>query len=378
MTDEDRLRGAVAAQLIAMSAPGHPLHTDADHNTNTLYAGDVHRFAFRKRVVAEYLDRQSPVRGGRSAVVSAGAPGAGKSTALREHAADLTGFRILDPDIVKDYLIERAMRDGVYDDILARPLGDGRTVAPRELAALVHHESTRLIDQIRRICITRRENIVVEGTLTWKGQAPKLVAEFTEGDYQSVEVIAVEADRPSPTSRPCPAGGQAAGGGRTARTGSAAASPRRQRSTSATRDTAQSLCAQHAVELEDLASAGDQPPAWQSCAATPPANWKRSSSAATHIPGECLVAWVRARAGQIWRNPHRSTTCLWPSSSTTSPTESDRSPRARYSSTVSFGLAANAGSSPTSRSTSSTGPDPHRGQPRARGIRQAPCPATSP
>lgn len=195
MTDDHQLRGAVAAQLIAMSAPGNLLHTNADHNTDIRYTGEITRSKFRKRVIGEYLDRQTPSRGGYSAIVTAGAPGAGKSTALREYGADLAGFRVLDPDIVKDYLIEQALRDGIYDDILSHCLDDGSTVAPRELAALVHHESTRLIDQIRRICITQRENIVVEGTLSWKGLPPKLVTEFTEGEYESVEVIAIEADR---------------------------------------------------------------------------------------------------------------------------------------------------------------------------------------
>lgn len=55
-----------------------------------------------------------PPRDGYSAVVTAGAPGAGKSTALTYFRGDdLTGFRVLDPDIVKDHLIEQAVRDGL-------------------------------------------------------------------------------------------------------------------------------------------------------------------------------------------------------------------------------------------------------------------------
>lgn len=255
MTDDHQLRRAVAAQLIAMSAPGNPLHTDADHNTSIRYAGDTRRFAFRKRVVGEYLDRQTPERGGFCGVVTAGAPGAGKSTALGEYGADLAGFRFLDPDIVKDYLIEQALIDGIFDDILSHPLDDGRTVAPRELAALVHHESTQLIDQIRRICIAQRENIVVEGTLSWKGLAPKLVTEFTEGEYRSVEILAIEADRDTCheqalsrwwSGRRLWADGADRLGGRF--TPPAAINL-------CYSDTESSLCTEHAVEFEELASA---------------------------------------------------------------------------------------------------------------------------
>lgn len=179
-----------------MSVPGGRLHTDASDNSSVLYAGEIERFAFRKRVIADYLDRENPPRDGYSAVVTAGAPGAGKTTALhRFRGDDLAGFRVLDPDIVKDHLIEQAIRDGIYDDILATPLADGHAVAPRELAALVHHESTQLIDQIRRICTSRRENIVIEGTLSWKGLPTRLAAELTQADYRSIEVIAIDADR---------------------------------------------------------------------------------------------------------------------------------------------------------------------------------------
>ncbi|WAM19527.1 hypothetical protein [Rhodococcus sp. JS3073] len=80
------------------------------------------------------------------------APGAGKSTLPHDHIPDLDGYRSLDADVAKDHLIEQALRDGDYAEILGTELADGAPLAPRELAALVHDESTALIDQIRRDC----------------------------------------------------------------------------------------------------------------------------------------------------------------------------------------------------------------------------------
>ena len=90
MTDDHQLRG-VAAQLNAMSTPGTLLHTNADHNTDIRYTGEITHSKFRKRVIGKYLDRQTPSRGGYSAIVTAGAPGAGKSTAYL-CPVDVDGF----------------------------------------------------------------------------------------------------------------------------------------------------------------------------------------------------------------------------------------------------------------------------------------------
>lgn len=51
------------------------------------------------------------------------------------------GWRRLDADVVKDYLLQDLLTSGEVDDVLVVPLADGRTVMPRELAGLVHTPS---------------------------------------------------------------------------------------------------------------------------------------------------------------------------------------------------------------------------------------------
>ncbi len=188
-------RAAVAAELTVLSDKGGSLHTDANHCTNTMYGSDTGRRRFRKRVIQQYLGLSSPQVGGRLAILTAGPPGAGKTTLLHTHVPNLGHYRILDADIVKDYLIRQALADGIYDDLLDQELADGHRISPRELAPLVHRESTALIDQIRQICVSRSENIVVEGTLSWNGQGPQVFGELAASGYTSVEVYGVETDR---------------------------------------------------------------------------------------------------------------------------------------------------------------------------------------
>jgi 2-phosphoglycerate kinase len=109
---DDNLRAKVAEQLTTRSAVGGPLHRDAAECTARRYATDVSRAAFRKHIIDRYLVRENPRHDGRSAIITAGAPGSGKSSMLRSWVADLGEYRVIDADIIKDYLIEKALDDG--------------------------------------------------------------------------------------------------------------------------------------------------------------------------------------------------------------------------------------------------------------------------
>jgi hypothetical protein len=78
-----------AEQLTTRSAVGGPLHRDAAECTARRYATDVSRAAFRKHIIGRYLVRENPRREGRSAIITAGAPGSGKSLMRRAWVADL-------------------------------------------------------------------------------------------------------------------------------------------------------------------------------------------------------------------------------------------------------------------------------------------------
>lgn len=190
---ETRLRDTVAAELAHLTAPGGLLAPDSPRATYKVFEDDPRRAQVRKRIVTEYLDAGMPVQGSNMAVLTAGPPGAGKSTALNTVLGARTAdYRRLDADLAKDYLLTDALDKGLFDDLLAQTLADGRSIAPRELAALVHHESTQIWETLRRHCIDRGEPIIIEGTLTWPPLGAKLLAELRMGGYTAVRVIAVD------------------------------------------------------------------------------------------------------------------------------------------------------------------------------------------
>lgn len=195
----DELRARVAAQLESLAGPDGELATNSPRAT-VAAAVNYHRGrptpdreAFRAEVKAAFLDRQRSVRReGKAALLTAGPPGAGKSSALDQLGLTDDGWRRLDADVVKDFIVDDAARSGRYDDVLAYRLADGHPVMPAELASLAHVESLSLLDEIRGECLARGENVVIEGTLIWPPAGGLLLDELLDRGYQDVTVVDVE------------------------------------------------------------------------------------------------------------------------------------------------------------------------------------------
>ncbi|MET4050644.1 MULTISPECIES: zeta toxin family protein [unclassified Rhodococcus (in: high G+C Gram-positive bacteria)] len=185
---------AVAFELEAWCRPGGVLDKNGARASNHSF-DPVSRRRTRDGIVEAFLAEHTDVAVGRQflALATAGPPGVGKSSSIdRRHLAG-QGWRILDADVVKDYLLRDAVACGVYDDLFDQVLPDGQPVMPRELATLVHSESTILLDAITEICMARRENIVLEGTFSWPGLAPRLLNDLASADYEKFTILDVEA-----------------------------------------------------------------------------------------------------------------------------------------------------------------------------------------
>jgi len=193
-------RALVAGQLERLAAVGGPLASSSARDTMELAQhytpGGLPtraRRRFRRDVLASYLDRQPEVpREGKAALLTAGPPGAGKSTALDELGLVMQGWRRLDADVVKDYLVADIVRSGYYDDLLSYQLADGQPILPAELASLTHRESVSILDDIRQECLRHGENILIEGTLSWAAYGAQLLGELVNRDYQDVTIVDVE------------------------------------------------------------------------------------------------------------------------------------------------------------------------------------------
>lgn len=126
------------------------------------------RLRFQRELLDELLSEGEDLiqkEGFAAVVVTAGPPGAGKSTHIDEmHVAD--GWREIDADEIKIRLLKAALKDGRFDDFLSTDLADGHPIMMNELSSLVHNESVSLADLVIKRCLERKENVVIQGTLS--------------------------------------------------------------------------------------------------------------------------------------------------------------------------------------------------------------------
>jgi dephospho-CoA kinase len=183
-TSDTDLRDEVHLQLAQFLGPGG-VFEDPRYNFDTDVTNAVARI---------YLDSQADVaRGGAMAVVTAGPPGAGKSTSV-EQVEDLDTYRRVDADEIKDLLLELLAKAGELDFLTAVPLVDGRPLMRRELAGWVHPASTSVWNRVVRASMRRRENIVIEGTLKYGPLAEEYDTALRRFRYDSLHIIDVEVD----------------------------------------------------------------------------------------------------------------------------------------------------------------------------------------
>jgi hypothetical protein len=150
------------------------------------------RRRLHNEIVARFIESRPEVRRDKKAIVLAGPPGVGKSTA-QDALIQVTGTQKehwlpINADDFKDKLLQRALQDGSYERYLVprevRTLEEaGEKFYPRELAALVHEESSILAKKTHDNALASGLNVIIDGTLGKAPQARILLDRLQDAGY---------------------------------------------------------------------------------------------------------------------------------------------------------------------------------------------------
>lgn len=150
------------------------------------------RRRLHNEILARFIESHPEVRRDKKAIVLAGPPGAGKSTAraalIQATRTQTEHWLPINADDFKDELLQQARQDGSYDSYLVpeevRALeAAGEKFYPRELAALVHAESSILAKKARNEALESGMNLVIDGTLANEKQARILLGRLQAAGY---------------------------------------------------------------------------------------------------------------------------------------------------------------------------------------------------
>ncbi len=151
----------------------------------------------------------SPIGQQPVAILLAGPPGSGKSSARRAlfDAGDerITGglnasdFVVIDADNIKEKLLDAADHDGSLRGFLmpteARKLQyQGQAFSKLDFASLVHEESSMIAEDFRDITIERRYNLILDQVCSDPKKTAALVDELVDQGY-SVRVVEIHAEK---------------------------------------------------------------------------------------------------------------------------------------------------------------------------------------
>ncbi|MFE2304084.1 zeta toxin family protein [Streptomyces sp. NPDC059445] len=147
-------------------------------------------------------------RDGHAALLTAGAPGAGKGGALRGlgewqgrddelghalrrvHGIDVRDYVVLDPDQFKVAIFEHGGSPHLPHP--ARVLSDGRPVAPSETASLTHRESAFLQEVFEQWARSEGYNLLYDATLRDQRWNEKLLGDLRRDGYDRRVLLSVE------------------------------------------------------------------------------------------------------------------------------------------------------------------------------------------
>ncbi|MEU5449293.1 MULTISPECIES: zeta toxin family protein [Streptomyces] len=186
-----------------------PGPTDTEARFRNGLAWDKERRVIQRAVIERFKAEFAGLpRGGSAVLLTAGAPGAGKSTVQHRlgswqnedselgrlltsaHGLKVEDYVVLDPDEFKRALHEAGGMPQLSPEQMA--LSFGRELTPAEMSGLLHRESSYIRDQLQEWARAEGCNLLLDATLANEGAGTKLLGDLARDGYDQRVILSVE------------------------------------------------------------------------------------------------------------------------------------------------------------------------------------------
>lgn len=165
-------------------------------NTKNFYYDEVletwsdEREELHKEIIDEILNQYKNVPNEKKVVLSAGLPGAGKTTVLKKiPEVDLNDYAMINADDIKEKLIEKEM------------IPEIKGLTPLETAGLIHEESSKIADQLQIALAKQGKNVIYDMTSKSRKSVERRLSVFRNNGYQLEDTTMVFVDIEIETSK---------------------------------------------------------------------------------------------------------------------------------------------------------------------------------
>lgn len=190
MTLEEAKKRGTFVEKIFNATPMERFNTKSFYYDSTKNVWDKERKKLQDKIIDKFIEKYKDVPCDKKVVFSAGLPGAGKTTVLKQiDEINLKDYAVINADDIKEEMAKMGM------------IPEIRGLTPLECAGLIHDESSKIADDLQKRLANQGKNVIYDMTSKKRKSVEKRMGIFKEQGYKVEDMTMVFVDIQLETSK---------------------------------------------------------------------------------------------------------------------------------------------------------------------------------
>lgn len=187
--DKAKKRG-VFVERIFKATPMERFNTKSFYYDSAKGVWNEERKKLQDKIIDKFMDKYKDVPCNKKVVFSAGLPGAGKTTVLKQiDEINLKDYAVINADDIKEEMAKMGM------------IPEIRGLTPLECAGLIHDESSKIADNLQKRLANQGKNVIYDMTSKKRESVERRMGIFKEQGYKVEDMTIVFVDIQLETSK---------------------------------------------------------------------------------------------------------------------------------------------------------------------------------